>query len=274
MTTEKVAFTGVRQTLLATLYGRALDSRADRPVLGDRMAEDAVRRIAFDFTRFRVTPGEAAVVAMRGRQLDEWTRAFLSDHPDAVVAHLGCGLDCRVFRVAPPAGVQWFDVDYPEVVELRRRLYPGRQGYRLIGCSVTEPGWLPDIPRDRPALVVAEGLTMYLTGPAMETLVHRVANHFDAGGEAAFDAVSPLAVRLQRLNRILRTAGATLTWGLGDPRRLEGWDPRLRLVAEVAAVELPWIDRLPFPYRLACRAMRLVPPLRHLGMLVRYRFSG
>ncbi|WP_067184415.1 class I SAM-dependent methyltransferase [Microtetraspora niveoalba] len=274
MTTEKVAFTGVRQTLLATLYGRALDSRSRLPVLGDTMAEEAVHRVAYDFTRFRISEGEAVLVAMRGRRLDEWTAEFLAVHPDAVVAHLGCGLDCRVFRVAPPAGVRWFDVDYPEVVELRRHLYPGRPGYRLIGCSVTDPGWLPDIPRDRPALVVAEGLTMYLTDAAMETLVHRIADHFVAGGQAVFDAVSPLAIRAQRLNGILRTTGATLTWGLDDPRRLEGWDPRFALLTETAAVDLPWIDRLPARYRAACRFMRLVPPLRRLGLLLRYRFSG
>ena len=46
--------------------------------------------------------------------------AILADHPDATVLHVGCGMDSRVFRVDPPATVQWFDVDYPDVIELRR----------------------------------------------------------------------------------------------------------------------------------------------------------
>ncbi|GLW98754.1 class I SAM-dependent methyltransferase [Microtetraspora sp. NBRC 16547] len=273
MTSEKVAFTGVRQTLLVTLYGRALDSRSDHPVLGDRTAQDTVRRVAYDFTTFRMSGGEAAVVAMRGRQFDEWTAEFLAAHPDATVVHLGCGLDGRVFRIAPPPRVRWFDVDYPEVVDLRRRLYPESPGYRLIGSSVTDPGWLPEIPGDRPTLVVAEGLTMYLTDSSVETLVHRIANHFSVGGQIVFDAVSPLGIRAQRLNRILRTTGATLTWGLDDPHRLESWDPRFTLLTELAVVDLPWIDRLPPRYRLACRLMQLIPALRKVGLLLRYQFS-
>jgi len=35
-------------------------------------------------------------------------------------------MDSRVFRVDPPASVQWFDVDYPDVIDLRRSLFPER----------------------------------------------------------------------------------------------------------------------------------------------------
>lgn len=38
--------------------------------------------------------GLAAVV--RGKTYDDWARSFLADHTDAVVPHLGCGLDARV----------------------------------------------------------------------------------------------------------------------------------------------------------------------------------
>ena len=100
---------------------------------------------------------------MRAKAFDDWTSPFIDRHPDAIVLHLGCGLDSRVFRVDPPAAVSWFDVDLPEVIELRRRLYPARDdGYRLIGASVTDLGWLREMPRDRPAMVVAEGLMPYL----------------------------------------------------------------------------------------------------------------
>jgi O-methyltransferase involved in polyketide biosynthesis len=66
-------------------------------------------------------------------------------------------LDSRVFRLDPNAPVRWFDVDYPEVIEVRRRLYPQRAGYRMIGSSVTDPGFLDGVPRNRPAMIVAEG---------------------------------------------------------------------------------------------------------------------
>ncbi|XVQ85661.1 class I SAM-dependent methyltransferase [Microbispora siamensis] len=69
-------------------------------------------------------------------------RSFLADHPDAVVLHLGCGLDARVYRIDPPATVDWYDLDYPPVIELRQQFLPPREHYTLIGSSVTDLTWL------------------------------------------------------------------------------------------------------------------------------------
>jgi O-methyltransferase involved in polyketide biosynthesis len=44
----------------------------------------------------------------------------VADHPDAVVLDLGAGLNDRMFRIAPPPTVDRYDVDFPEVIALRR----------------------------------------------------------------------------------------------------------------------------------------------------------
>lgn len=49
METEKVHLTKEKETYLATLYGKALDNRAENPILGDKFADDVVRHIDFDF---------------------------------------------------------------------------------------------------------------------------------------------------------------------------------------------------------------------------------
>src|ERR1700759_1151484 len=74
-------------------------------------------------------------VVLRAKQLDDWCADFLQRHRDAIVLHLGCGLDGRVFRLGAPN--LWFDVDQPGVIELRRRLYDDTEHYRMIGSSVT-----------------------------------------------------------------------------------------------------------------------------------------
>lgn len=43
MNTINVSFTAARETLLLTLYTRAMDSRAKRPTLGDKKAEEIVK---------------------------------------------------------------------------------------------------------------------------------------------------------------------------------------------------------------------------------------
>ena len=103
-------------------------------------------------------------MVLRASRLDAWVHGFLAKHPDATVLSLGCGLDSCAFRLDVPDTVQWYDVDYQDVVELRRCLYPQRVNYHLIGSSVTEPGWLDEVPvTGGPVLVVAEGPLMYLT---------------------------------------------------------------------------------------------------------------
>ncbi|MCB5906854.1 class I SAM-dependent methyltransferase [Streptomyces pinistramenti] len=134
----KVPLTGARGTLLAAPYGRATDSRSKRPILGDPTAVDAVRRIDHDFSRVRISTGDAAAIAPRGRQLDVWTAQFLATHQRATVVHLGCGLDNRVHRLDPGPRVRWFDIDDPEVIDLRRQLHPERPGWTGIPSSVTD----------------------------------------------------------------------------------------------------------------------------------------
>jgi O-methyltransferase involved in polyketide biosynthesis len=53
---ERVRFTEEKATMLATLYGRAIDARPPDPVLGDQTALDAVNRIDYDFGRFKMSP--------------------------------------------------------------------------------------------------------------------------------------------------------------------------------------------------------------------------
>jgi O-methyltransferase involved in polyketide biosynthesis len=272
MGTERVHFTKEKVTMLATLYGRARDSMSADPILGDRTAEELVERIDYDFGRFRMHRGWTIGVAIRARQLDAWADEFLGRDPAVSVLHLGCGLDSRVFRLDPPSEVRWYDVDYPDVIAVRRRLYPDRESYRMIGTSVTDVRWLEQIPADRPALVVAEGLLMYLSEDGIENLFGGIVDRFPSG-QLMFDATSRLGVRLQRFNHPVQAAGATFTWALDDPRRLERWDPRIRLVTELPVLDLPGVERLPVGYRILIRAMRMVPAFTRAGRLLRYEFS-
>jgi O-methyltransferase involved in polyketide biosynthesis len=158
-----VDLSGAPQTMLATLHAKALD--ADRPdsVLHDTWAREIVGRLDYDWSRTSMTPRNAPSVSMRSAHFDRWTRQFLAVHPRATVVHLGCGLDSRYLRLDPGPDVEWYDVDYPDVAELRRKLLPSREHNHVVAASVTETGYLKDVPDDRPTLALGEGLTMYLT---------------------------------------------------------------------------------------------------------------
>jgi methyltransferase (TIGR00027 family) len=264
---SEVAWGSVEWTNLCTLYLRAYESRSPEPILDDKAAAEAVDRIEYDWARMRraMRPGSNQyMVTMRAKQLDDWSADFLRRHPDAVVLHLGCGMDTRAFRLRPPETVKWFDVDQPDVIALRRKLYDDRGGYRMIGASVTDAAWLDEIPTDRPTLVIAEGLVMYLTEPGVRTLLQRITDRFGSG-ELVFDTVSPLGPRLSKV----LTKGIT-KWGIRDARELEQWNPRLRFLERSTVGTL--YQRIPSaPVRLMWRLVNATA-MRNYDVLNRFAF--
>ena len=149
--------------------------------------------------------------------------------------------------------------------------YPPDGQYRLVAASVTDPGWLSTIPADRPVLLLAEGLTMYLTESAGIALLRRVVQRFPSG-ELQFDAFNRLGIRLQKLNTVVRQSGSTLHWAVNDPRDIVGNVPGTRLLSAIAALDADTFARAPHPYRLLARLISPLSPLKTMLQFHRYAF--
>ncbi|MGX7829568.1 class I SAM-dependent methyltransferase [Actinokineospora sp. 24-640] len=276
----KVSLTGSAETLLATLCARAVDARSPHPMLGDTTAVEVMDKLDYDFAKLRVQATTAIGVALRSRFFDRWVRAFLAEHPECTVLHLGCGLDSRVQRIDPGPGVRWFDVDQSDVMELRARLYPERPRYRAIGASVVETVWLDAVPTDLPVLVVAEGLAMYLGAEEGPEMLRAIVGHFPGGGEIAFDSYSRATVRMSRPMPVMRETGAQMHWGIDDPRELLEQVPGLRVVESVKAYETTDPGdhrRLPLGLRLLLlldtKVLAKLPVTRGVGHITRFAFD-
>jgi O-methyltransferase involved in polyketide biosynthesis len=271
---ERVDLTGVQSTMLTTLYLRALDFRAEDSILADAAAAAAVDRIDFDFAGQlgRAAASNRFSVATRARQLDRWTGDFLRRHPEATVLQLGCGLDSRAWRIELPQTARWFDVDLPDVIEFRDRLYEQRARVRTISASVTEPGWFDDVPAGPPTVVVAEGLLMYLAPDQVELLLRRITDRFGSG-ELLFDAAAPWVVRVTRLIAPLleRRGFPAYSWALADGREIERGNPRLRLREEVAVLQQAG-QVGSRRHRAAYGVLNAVRPVRDALRLFRFEF--
>lgn len=275
MAEQKVRLTKEKETYLATLYGKALDAKAEHPILGDRFAADAVARIDYDFEQLKLPNRADITLPIRAWHFDQWTRAFLAANPESTVLHLGCGLDTRVYRIDPGPKVRWYDVDFPDVIALREQLYPEREGYHRIGTSVTEPSWLDAIPGDTPVCVIAEGLLMYLHEQDGTALLRRITGRFPSG-QLMFDGYSAGMLRLVSRLATVRGAKVELVWGVADPHDLEKQVPGLRLVEEVPFLTMPELMSRLATGRLT-RAMHgmlaRLPVYQHLVRHLRYAFS-
>ena len=51
----RIDLSGAPQTMLATLYAKALDADFQEPILGDRFAKQIVERIDYDWRKTNIT---------------------------------------------------------------------------------------------------------------------------------------------------------------------------------------------------------------------------
>lgn len=258
--------------MLSTLYLKALDADFDHPVLGDRYARDAIGRIDFDWEALQVGAKWAPLFTVRTAQFDIWARQFLAAHPHCTVVHLGCGLDARVFRLDPGPDVEWFDVDYPEVIALREKVYPSRANYHLLATSATDMQWLEQIPADRPVLFIAEGISMYLTEEQGVALLRRVVDRFGSG-EIQIDFFNWLAIKSQKTQALVRTSGSRLYWAVNRPGDVLSQVPGIRLLAAATFFDASTFRRTKGGFRAVKRLASLAPALRKSLQYQRFSFG-
>ncbi|HUH70461.1 MAG TPA: class I SAM-dependent methyltransferase [Mycobacterium sp.] len=270
---EKVGLTGAEQTALIGLYGKALDSRRPDSILSDRQADQALQRLDCDFAALRLRRRDQNSAAVRAKAYDGWVQRFIDVHPECVVLHLGCGLDTRIYRVNPPSTVDWYDIDLPDVITLRRRLFPPRAGLHTIAASVTDPRLLDTIPAAWPVLVIAEGLTPYLRAADGVAMLRRITEHFPSG-ELLFDGYSPVGVwGLQRYAPV-KASGAQLDWSVNDPHDLEKAVPGLVFDSESWYWDPVGIKRhYSWLYGQFMPLLFRITPIRRLGRALRYQFN-
>ena len=282
MTTNKIQFTKEKETMLMTLSGRAIQSQWKNPILRDPWAEEAMRHIDYDISKTYRGVGSwsmwkeigCTIIATRAATFDLLTNRYLAAHPDATVLHVGCGMDSRVFRVDPPASVQWFDVDYPDVIDLRRQLFPDRvadqrAAYHLIGAPLADLRWLDEVPRDRPGLLIAEGVLHYLSEAKVKALLNAVVAHFP-DGQLIFDICNSFIVK--RAGSNVGGTGATYKWGLDDPQDIKQLEPKLDLIKEFKPSEQVAFSRFPLWWRALYRVQELNPTLRRMERTIVYRY--
>jgi len=277
MTTDKIQFTKEKETMLMTLSGRAIQSQWKNPILRDPWAEEAMRHIDYDLSKQLTGMASWSVwkdigptiIATRAATFDQLTIHFLADHPDAVVLQVGCGMDSRAFRVNPPAGVEWFDVDYPDVIDLRRQLFPVQDNYHMIGAPLDDLRWLGEVPRERPGLMIAEGVLHYLSETDVKALLNAVVAHFPSG-QLIFDICNTMIVKQAGKN--VGGTGATYRWGLDDPQDIRQLEPKLELIKEFKPSELVAFSRFPLWLRAMFRLMEKNTTLRRNERIVVYRY--
>ncbi len=178
---------GVPETMLWSLYHRAVESGHSDAVLHDPDGVRIMEALDYDFAGNFGTPGGslAARAAMIDRTIIDW----LSLHPDGLIISLGEGLETQARRV-DNGRMRWLSVDLPEAIRLREAFLPPTERFRHLTMSALDPRWMAMVDTDGPVFIVAQGLLMYLEPDAVGDLLGRMAACLP-GARLVFDTIPP-----------------------------------------------------------------------------------
>ena len=199
------------------------------------------------------------------------TRHFIAEHPDAVVVQIGAGLDARYERLGKPRITAWYDLDLPEVIEVRRMLLPESDNHYL-GASMFDEAWMNTVAaHGKPVLLVIEGVLMYFEEAQVQDFFKQVARRLP-NVQLAFDTIPKAYIGQSKRHDALGKMDKPpeFRWaisGTDDIRRLM---PGVEIIEEaglssVCKPRYPWLLRLVYATawgrrKLDMRLMRIQVP--------------
>ena len=202
---------------------RAADAVSEASVCGDRFAvlfvDGLVRSRMAPLMRFR---GPAASNVARHRLIDDRLRSKIRRDPGRRIFVLGAGFDTRAFRL--PGG-RWWEFDDPALFALKEERLPERSApnpllRRSIDFSRERIAqYLEPLAGNDEAIVVLEGVSMYLAPGALTTLASTV-HAFLPRAELIADLMSPAFRRWfgRGLGKELDRLGAHMVDTTAHPR--------------------------------------------------------
>ncbi len=228
--------TGVSETALMTLYGRAYQAGHPDPIIDDPMAIKLVESIDFDFEKFGRKGQE---MALRSLAVDQCAIRYLTKHPKATVVALAEGLQTSFWRLnnaLPDAQFHWVSVDLAPVIELRQRLLPHSVRITHLAQSALDYTWMVKIDSSNGVFITAEGLLMYLQPQEAMGLITECAKRFP-GGQMFFDLppiiVKKLAPRGLRSSKRYRVPPMPFSLSVHQLAKLANTMPGVRAVHDV-----------------------------------------
>ena len=236
-----IEISDVAATSFVTLYCHAIESQSKDPILDDQKAVEITRelnkillvsenRLDKDLVKGKLKKELVIHVAIRAKQYDRYVRDFLENSPDGIVVNIGCGLDSRFLRV-DNGRVMFYDLDLPEVIEIKKLFFEENERYHFISSSVLNHEWMSIVlEHEGPFLFVAEGVFMYLDPQDVQSLILKLQSKFP-GSELVCEVFNSLWLRkpLKRMmnykmqHQLHLGKDATFHFGIRDSQEMEEW---------------------------------------------------
>jgi O-methyltransferase involved in polyketide biosynthesis len=229
----KMNLGNVQKTLLLPLWGRAKESQKPNPLIIDNAAVKLIDKIDYDFSKWEKNLDEISQLGwiFRCIHIDRTIKQFLEKHPKATVVNIGCGLDTTFERVDNGV-LRWYDLDLPDVIDLRFKLIPMNERRKYIASSAFDTRWFDEILVKDNVLFIAAGVLYYFEEAQIKRLFFKMADRFPRS-EIIFDISSSFGVKMAN-RMVIKRSGmdekSFLKWGLNNAHQIEKWDKRMKVL--------------------------------------------
>jgi methyltransferase (TIGR00027 family) len=167
----------VSDTALMVAAVRALETELEDAFVRDPFAA----RLAGErgMSILKALPNQFVVrfgLAVRTRFIDDLLAEALAANTISTVLSVGCGLDARPWRLDLPPGLRWIEVDFPDMLDYKDSLMASekpRCRRERLSVDLNDPAQRETLYRAAgaaPALMITEGLLMYLPAATVEAL--------------------------------------------------------------------------------------------------------
>jgi len=226
----------VQETMLLPLWGRAIETQKQKPLLIDNKAVSIINNIPYDFTVIAKNIRQITRIGWIARSIffDKKIIEFIGLHPYATVVNIGCGLDTTFDRV-DNGKIHWIDLDLPDAIDLRKQYFQESDRRQFIAKSVFDSSWYSIIENKENVMLLIAGVLYYFEESEVKKLFDSI--HLSLpGSEVIFDYASKLGIKLSN-EQVMKRAGmnesAFLKWGIDNIYELEKWDTNIKIVSNI-----------------------------------------
>jgi len=228
----KVELGPLQRTLFMPLWARAKETKKEMPLLIDSKAVEIIESIDYDFSTLDNNLEEINIISWisRCRKYDEIINRFIIENPDGTIVNIGCGMDTYYDR-AINSSVQWYELDLPDVIELKRKFFEETENRKFISESFLSTNWFELIKPNNKVLFISAGVFCYFEEIQIKDFLIKIANRFPSS-ELLFDVTSLHGVNAA--NNVVKRAGldqnSYMKWALKNKEVIQSWDKRIKII--------------------------------------------
>ena len=233
---NEIKLGSVQKTLLLPLWGRAIETQKQKPLLVDDKAVSIINSIDYDFTLISKNIGKSTQYSWIARSIffDKKIKAFMDVYPEATIINIGCGLDTTFDRI-DNGKIHWIDLDLPDTIELRKKYISESNRRHFVAQSVFNKSWYDTIEQKNNVMLLIAGVLYYFDENDVKKLFYDF-HAFLPGAEVIFDYASFLGIKMAN-KKVLEKGGmdksAYLRWGINNILEIEKWDSHFKVISHM-----------------------------------------